>query len=198
MIDCTKGERALELLPALPAIEHEHLGPRHRQRGAASRKDLAPYVVHGAKVRIHRWSIPVELFDEVAVGFSGCFELFFAVGQIGAEGNDLLFELRDVSFELFDVVGCAQSALAPDLIAEQFGELLLRREAARMFADGMSTVQVAAVLEVSTNRRTRGGGPELPAVRTRWPRRVRRARTAAPFRDRATGACRTADPGIVH
>ncbi|MEV5543709.1 hypothetical protein AB0L13_43560 [Saccharopolyspora shandongensis] len=72
-------------------------------------------------------SLPVQLVDEVTVGSSGCVKFLIAFSKLIREVNDLLFELGDAAFEVVDVVGGAESALAPGLIAEEFGELVLQQ-----------------------------------------------------------------------
>lgn len=42
---------------------------------------------------------PIEPLDEVAVDFSGCLKFLFAVGKFRADGDELLFELRDAVLE---------------------------------------------------------------------------------------------------
>jgi len=78
-------------------------------------------------------ALPVELFDQVAVGFSAGFELFLAVGQFGTERDDLLFEQGDTSFELVDVGGCAEplsrQTSSPSSSESFFSSVLIRTAA---------------------------------------------------------------------
>lgn len=67
----------------------------------------------------------------------------------------------------------------------------MRRQAARMFANGMAAVQLTGALEVQQGRRTRGSGPGPLAVRRRWRRRALRDRSGAAVRNAGAAANRS-------
>jgi hypothetical protein len=89
----------------------------------------------GCAGALYRYSGPPAVqMHEVTVGSSGCVEFLVAFGKLVGEVDDLLFELGDAALHLVGVVGRAESAVAPGLIAEEFGELVLQQPGFELLA----------------------------------------------------------------
>jgi hypothetical protein len=63
--------------------------------------------------------------DQFPVGCSCGIEILAAFLTLTGEVDDLLFDVGDAVLELIDVAGYAEAGLAPGLLTQQFGELLL-------------------------------------------------------------------------
>ena len=68
------------------------------------------------------WPGCVEPGHEFAVGGACGGEVLVAFFELQPQVDDVLFEGDDLLFELVDVVGGAESGLAPGVLAEQFGQ----------------------------------------------------------------------------
>ncbi|MET9388208.1 hypothetical protein ABZY09_46390 [Streptomyces sp. NPDC002928] len=68
----------------------------------------------------------VESADQLPVGSSRRLEFFIAFLQLTDQGDNLLFEVGDVTFELGDVIRRPEAGLPPCLLAKEFGELGLQ------------------------------------------------------------------------
>ena len=64
----------------------------------------------------------VETGHEFAVGGAGGVEVLGAFLEVQADVDDVLFEGDDALVELVDVGGCAETRLAPGLLAERLGQ----------------------------------------------------------------------------